>query len=61
MGYYAKAIIAALIAGLTAVEIALVDDAITNVEWVRIFIAVAASLGFVWGVQNSPPPPNQGV
>lgn len=56
MGRYAKAIIGAIVAGGGALEIALMDNVVTSVEWVRVGMATVLALGAVWGVQNSPPP-----
>lgn len=54
---YAKAITAALAAGLAAVVPALADDRVTTGEWVTIAGAVLVAGAAVWGVPNKPPPP----
>ena len=48
----AKALIGALLAGLTALGTALADGSVTSVEWVGIAIAVLATYGTVFGVGN---------
>ena len=48
----AKALIGALLAGLTALGTALADGSVTGVEWVGIAIAVLATYGTVFGVGN---------
>ncbi len=63
---YAKAIVGAVIAGLAALQVAMMDDAstlvdesvVTSNEWIGVAMAVVAALGLVWGVQNSPPMPS---
>lgn len=54
----AKALIGALIAGLAALQVALVPDTygvieVNPTEWVIIAMAVVTALGFVWGVPNA--------
>lgn len=51
---YAKFIVAAFIAGLTALTAAITDDKVTNAEWVMVALAVAGALG-VYLVPNRPP------
>lgn len=51
---YAKAIVGALVAGLTAYGTALADDKVTTVEWVGVAVATLAALGVVWAVPNKP-------
>ena len=52
--HIAKAIVGALIAGLTSIVTALDDGDITNQEWVTAVIAAAVALGVVWAVPNKP-------
>lgn len=47
MGYYAKGIVAALTAGLVALQTALSDNTVTAPEWVTIAIALLGALGVV--------------
>lgn len=58
MAAYAKAIVAGvvavLIAGLTAAQVALEDDTLTTAEWVTIGLAVVGAVG-VWWVKNKEP------
>ena len=54
MDRYAKAITSAVLAGLFVAELALSDDRITGVEWIRIAVAVISSYGLVWAVPNAP-------
>ncbi len=49
---YAKAVVAAAIAGLGAVGTALTDDVITTGEWWTVAAAVAGALGITWAVPN---------
>ncbi|MGW9196043.1 hypothetical protein [Micromonospora chersina] len=51
---YAKAIVGAAVAGLTALGAALTDDQVTTVEWVGVAVATLAALGVVWAVPNKP-------
>lgn len=55
LGLYAKAVVAALLAGLTAVFAALSgpNGDITDAEWITIAIAVVAAVG-VYAVPNAP-------
>lgn len=58
MDRYAKAIVGALVAGLGALEVALLPDAfgvveVLAIEWVRIGSVTVAALGLVWGVPNA--------
>lgn len=57
MDKYAKALMGAVLAGLGSLEVALVDDAVTTVEWIRVAIATVATGGLVWGVPNEPKAP----
>lgn len=53
----AKAILAAIIAGLGALSTALVDDKsigqITDGQWVTIVLATVVALGGVYGIRNT--------
>jgi len=51
---YAKAIVAVLIAALTALQAALTDDRVTNNEWIIIALAVVGAVS-VFAVPNRPP------
>lgn len=53
--HYAKAIVGAIVAGLTAAQAALDDGGITEAEGVGIAIATFAALALVWAVPNTPP------
>lgn len=64
LGNYTKAIVGALVAGLGALQTAMlqvtVDDKVVEAagvvtlnEWVTIGAAVVAALGLVWGVSNT--------
>jgi hypothetical protein len=52
-GEQAKAILGAILAGLTALGTALADGAVTSVEVVGISIAVLATYATVFGVRNT--------
>ncbi len=58
MDRYAKAIVGAVVAGLGALELALMDDLVTLPEWIRVASVTVAALGLVWGVQNTPKGPD---
>jgi hypothetical protein len=49
---YAKAIVAALIAGLTTLGGALSDGHVSTGEWIAVAIAVLGGLGFTAAVPN---------
>lgn len=53
---YAKAVIAALVAGLGALGTALLDNAVAPVEWVGIASTTLIALYGVWQVPNAKPP-----
>lgn len=62
MNLYAKAIIAALVAGLGSLQVASADDVIVVNEWIQIASATLAAFGFVWGVPNATrPAPTDGA
>ena len=54
---YAKAIVGAIVAGLSALSAYLVNDTslgdITAGQWVQVVIAVLAGLSVVWAVPNA--------
>lgn len=57
-----KAIIAALVAGLTSLQLAIADSSasgstITSAEWVNIAVAVLGGFGLTWVIANKPPAP----
>lgn len=54
MNKYAKAVVAALVAGLGALQFALKDNTVSTTEWVQVGSTAVAALGLVWGVQNAP-------
>lgn len=54
MSRYAKAIVGALVAGLTAYGTALADGAVVPGEWVGVAVATLGALGAVWAVPNRP-------
>lgn len=56
LNVYAKSIIAALVAGLGALQVASGDNVVTVAEWIQVASVTAAALGFVWGVPNAVPP-----
>lgn len=56
MDQYAKAIVAAVMAGLGALGTALADGSATATEWVVVASSVVAALALVWGVPNAPAP-----
>lgn len=49
---YAKAIVGALVAGGGAYQTALLDNHVTQSEWVNIAVVTLAALGLIWGVSN---------
>lgn len=53
---YRKAIVAAAIAGLTALYAAMADDKVTPGEWVMIALALLGGGGATWAVPNAPKP-----
>lgn len=59
MSLYLKAFVGALIAFLTALSTALVDDKsfsdITDGQWVVAVIALLGAFAAVWSVPNTPP------
>lgn len=55
----AKAVISAVLAGLTALGYALADNTVTGAEIVGIIVAAVATYGTVFGVSNTPARRNQ--
>lgn len=59
MSQYAKAFVGALIAFLTALSTALVDDKsfndISDGQWVVAVIALLTAFAGVWAIPNTPP------
>ena len=55
MNAYAKALTAAIVAGLATLQLAAADGTIIAVEWIGVASAVAASFGLVWAVPNETP------
>lgn len=53
MSKYAKAVVGALVAGLTALLPAL-DAGVNAAEWVTAAVAFLVALGVVWAVPNRP-------
>lgn len=53
LGKYAKAIVAAVVAGGTALGTALADDVVTTGEWVGVALAVLGALGITYVVPNA--------
>lgn len=51
---YAKAVLAAVIAALTALGTALTDETISSSEWVAVALAFFVALGAVYAVPNKP-------
>jgi hypothetical protein len=54
ISYYAKAVVGSTVSGLAVLELALEDNFVTGVEWVRVATAFLVALALVWGVQNQP-------
>lgn len=52
MKHYAKALIGAAVAGLTAIGTALEDGAVSPQEWITAATAVLVAFGAVWVVPN---------
>ncbi|MFF0903989.1 UNVERIFIED_CONTAM: hypothetical protein RF653_09975 [Kocuria sp. CPCC 205316] len=53
---YRKAIVAAVVAGLTALYAALQDDMVTAAEWTFVAIATLGGGGTTYVVPNTPAP-----
>lgn len=53
MTKYAKAIVGAVVAGLTSLEAALDDSGITAQEGIKAAIATAVALSLVWAIPNA--------
>ena len=54
MSRYAKTIIAVLVAGLTALQVAITDSTVSGQEWVVIALAAVGAVG-VYAWPNTPP------
>lgn len=59
MAAYAKAIISAIVAGLTGILAGMAEDSasgtsLTGAEWVVAIVAFLVALGAVWAVPNRP-------
>ena len=61
LNVYAKALIAALVAGLGSLQVASADGKITPAEWIQVASVTVAALGLVWGVPNATPDPTAPV
>lgn len=53
MDKYTKAIVAALVAGLSTLQTALLDGTVTVNEWVMVGAAAVGALGLTWAVPNA--------
>jgi hypothetical protein len=51
----AKAVVAGLVAGLTALGTALIDDSISSNEWLGIISAVVITAYATWQIPNKQP------
>ena len=54
MQAYLKAFAGALIAGLTALQVAYQNNHVTTQEWITIALAVVVTFAGVWAVPNKP-------
>lgn len=52
---YMKAIVGALVAGLTALGTAMTDDAVSTAEWVGVAVATLGALGVIYATPNTDP------
>ncbi len=52
IGQYSKSLIAAVIAGLTTYQTALLDGTVNQNEWISIAVATVLALGAVFTVSN---------
>ena len=50
----AKSIVAAVIAGLGALQVAMADGVVAQGEWIQVASVTLAALALVWGVPNAP-------
>lgn len=57
---YAKAIVAAVVAGSGTLATALGDGTVSTTEAVAVVLAVLGGLGFTWAVPNRPAPSSGG-
>lgn len=51
---YAKAIVGAGVAGLSALIVAMNDGVVTQSEWLGVAVATLTAAGTVWAVPNAP-------
>jgi len=51
---YAKAVVAAALAGLGSLSTAMTDNHITGSEWITVGIFTLTALGGVWAIPNRP-------
>lgn len=51
---YAKAIVGAVVAGLTALATAAAEDGVSAPEWLGVLVAVVATFGGVYAKRNAP-------
>lgn len=54
MRTYAKALVGALVAGLSVLQQGLDADGISAQEWMAAAIAALVALGAIWAVPNAP-------
>ena len=52
---YAKAIVGAVIAALTALSTALDDGVVTQQEWITVVLGLVTGLAVIWAVPNATP------
>lgn len=52
---YAKAIVGAVLAGLTALGTAVAEGGVTGAEWVGVLVAVVVTFGGVFAKRNKRP------
>jgi peptidoglycan/LPS O-acetylase OafA/YrhL len=59
ISHYWKAVVAAVVAGASALSTALTDDTVTAAEGWAALIAVLGALGFTWAVPNKQAGPKE--
>ena len=52
---YAKAIVGAVIAALTALSTALDDGVVTQQEWITVVLGLLTGIAVIWAVPNATP------
>lgn len=57
MDRYAKAVVGAILAGLSALAPTIADGQITATDWVLAAIATFSAFGMIWAVPNAPAKP----